>query len=75
MTCRICGFEKTGDIFDDWVPDTFTNFGLLYPGNIICNDCKFWFNQHSVELQQRMGKDKPQKMQNYSHFVINNVMF
>lgn len=73
--CRICGSVGTGQSFDDWVRDTFTNYDLLHPGEIICEDCQFWFVQKSVDLQQRMGKDKPQKMQNYSHFVIGGDWF
>lgn len=69
--CRICGKEKSGQPFNSWVKDTFTNYDQLVPGDVICDDCLFWFGQRSVELQERMGKDKPQKMQNYSHFVKN----
>jgi len=68
--CRICGLESSGVDFDSWVKDTFTNYDLLHPGNIICNACVFWFDQRSAQLQNLMGKDKPQKMQNYSHFVV-----
>lgn len=70
MKCAICGNDSQGTPFDDWVRDTFTNFDRLQPGEIICDDCKFWFEQKSEELQLRMGKDKPQKMQNYSHFIV-----
>lgn len=69
-TCRICGANGEGQMFDAWVRDTFTNHDLLKSGEIICSACLFWFEQKSTELQRRMGKDKPQKMQNYSHFVI-----
>ena len=70
--CRICGEEKGDGIdFDGWVKDTFTNYDLLFPGEVVCKDCLFWFDQRSAALQERMGKDKPQKMQNYSHFVVN----
>jgi len=71
--CRICGVQKEGDVFSSWVKDTFTNYDLLIPGEIICADCLFWFDQHSTILQGKMGKDKPQKMQNYSHFIIGGV--
>jgi len=69
--CRICGQSKRGEPFESWVRDTFTNLDRLQPGEIICDTCKFWFEQKSEHLQRRMGKDKPQKMQNYSHFIIN----
>ncbi len=68
--CRICGQLGEGQSFDAWVRDTFTNWDLLHPGEIICSGCLFWFEQHSTELQSRMGKDKPQKMQNYSQFIV-----
>lgn len=71
--CRICGKAGEGAPFAGWVRDTFTNYDLLKPGTIICNDCMFWFEQRSTELQRRMGKDKPQRMQNYTHFVIGGV--
>lgn len=76
MICRICGQEKViGQSFNDWVKDTFTNHNLLYPGNIICHDCFFWFDEHSVVLQQKVNKDKPQCMRNYSHFIKNEKWF
>jgi len=68
--CRICGKQAIGDDFNSWARPTFTNWDVLYPGDIICEDCAFWFQQKSTALQEKMGKDKPQKMQNYSHFVI-----
>jgi hypothetical protein len=66
----VCGEHGEGQGFDTWVKDTFTNHDILHPGKIICQACLFWFNQKSDELQLIMGKDKPQRMQNYSHFVI-----
>lgn len=72
-TCRICGEISEGQPFEAWGKDTFTNYDLLHPGEIICTDCLFWFGQKSAELQQRMGKDKPQKMQNYSHFLLGDA--
>ena len=69
--CRICGEDKlAGTPFDAWVKDTFMNIDNLRPGEIICDDCLFWFDDNSTELQHIMGKDKPQRMRNYSHFVI-----
>lgn len=69
-TCRVCGKDSTGQAFDAWVKDTFTNYDILRPGQIICDGCLFWFDQKSIKLQTLMGKEKPQKMQNYSHFVV-----
>jgi hypothetical protein len=69
-TCRICGKMAEGQPFERWVKDTFTNHDLLMPGDIICSSCLFWFEQRSTELQRIMGKDRPLRMQNYSHFVV-----
>jgi hypothetical protein len=52
------------------VKPTFTNFDKLQAGEIVCNDCLFFFNEASPELAVRMGKEKPQRMRNYSHFII-----
>lgn len=72
--CRICGaHDVMGLPFLKWVPDTFTNHDQLRPGDIICGVCQFAFAQGSEFLAQRAGKDKPQKMQNYSHIVCGGV--
>lgn len=70
-TCRICGDVDTPGIpFDAWVPATFTNHDQLRPGDTICTICQFAFAQGSTFLAAKTGKDKPQKMQNYSHIVL-----
>lgn len=68
-TCRICGNPGEGRPFDEWVSDTFTNWDMLYPGEIICDGCYFWFDQRSEALTRATGKEKLQRMQNYSHFI------
>src|SRR5690606_766853 len=68
--CRICGEPSAGVSFDGWVRDTFTNHDILLPGDIICHICQFAFDQAQPELTRRTGKDKPQRMQNYSHIVL-----
>ena len=72
MICRICGKDSAGQPFDDWVKKTFTNWDDLLPGDIICENCLFWFDERSEKLARRVGKDKPQRMRNYSHFVVND---
>jgi hypothetical protein len=57
--------------FDDWVKESFTDWDKLLPGDSICSDCLFWFDESSETLMQRVGKDRPQKMRNYSHFIVN----
>lgn len=68
--CRFCGQQKSGDDFLEWVKPTFTDHDKLYPGDIICNNCLFWMDEASQELANKMNKDKPQRMRNYSHFII-----
>jgi hypothetical protein len=70
MTCCFCAANKTGRSFQDWVKPTFTDFDKLLPGDVICDDCLFWFDESSVELAEKVGKDKPQRMRNYSHFIV-----
>lgn len=70
--CRFCGNDDVdGTSFDKWVKPTFTDFDKLQPGEIVCDSCMFFFNEQSQELAERMGKDKPQRMRNYSHFIVN----
>jgi len=73
-TCRVCGATDTpGTPFNAWVRDTFTNHDQLRPGEVICEICQFAFAQGSEFLAARVGKDKPQRMQNYSHLVLHGV--
>ena len=69
--CKFCGQASEGVSFADWVKPTFTDFDKLQGGEIVCNACLFFFAEASQELAERMGKDKPQRMRNYSHFVVN----
>lgn len=68
--CRVCGVSGIGEKFTDWVRPTFTDFDKLQAGDLICHACLFCFNEKSDLLAQRVGKDKPQRMRNYSHFVL-----
>jgi len=68
--CRICGRTGPGLAFDAWVRPTFTDWDKLQSGDVICNECAFWFDEHSMELARVIGKEKPQRMRNYSHFII-----
>lgn len=70
--CRFCGKESEGQPFEKWVKDTFTDHDKLKPGDIICDDCSFWFEEGSFVLAQKVGKDKPQRMRNYSQFIVNS---
>jgi len=69
--CRTCGVQSTGQLFSDWVKPTFTDHDKLLPGEIVCAACLFCFSDQNEQLRQRLGKEKPQRMRNYSHFVVN----
>lgn len=71
-TCRVCGQPGTGELFHRWVRDTFTDHDKLRPGDIICHACQFLFLEQSELLAAKVGKDKPQRMRNYSHFIVND---
>lgn len=73
--CRICGRSSTGIPFGLWVKDTFTDHDKLLPGQIVCNYCLYWFDERSADLASRVGKDKPQRMRNYSHFIRREEWF
>lgn len=68
--CRFCGQASDGVSFEKWVKPTFTDFDKLQSGEIVCNACLFFFEEASPELAKRMGKEKPQRMRNYSHFIV-----
>ena len=69
--CRICGQSSIGQAFGDWVKTTFMDWDKLVAGEIACDGCLFWLDEASEELARRVGKEKPQRMRNYSHFVVN----
>jgi hypothetical protein len=68
--CRTCGLDGEGLPFAKWVKPTFTDHDKLTAGEIICRACQFCFDDHVAELTRRVGKDKLQRMRNYSHFVV-----
>ncbi|MEM4234810.1 MAG: hypothetical protein QXU75_06650 [Candidatus Methanomethylicaceae archaeon] len=61
--------------FNEWVKPTFTDFDKLLPGEVVCDDCLFYFDESSEELARRVGKEKPQRMRNYSHFVVDGQWY
>ena len=68
--CRACGQISAGEEFTSWVRPTFTDHDKLFPGEIICAQCLFCFDDHNRELARRVGKQAPQRFRNYSHFVV-----
>lgn len=67
--CRITGKQSTGIPFKKWVKKTFTDHNFLHHGNIISNEARFTFEERSNELKEMVGKEKPQRFRNYSHFI------
>jgi len=67
--CVACGLTGRGESFRDWVRGTFVDFDKLRPGEIVCDACEFCFTDRNPDLTRITGKDKPQRMRNYSHFV------
>jgi hypothetical protein len=70
--CRITGEKSKGLLFEKWVRDTFTNYDFLKEGTIISNEALFSFEEASVLLQEKVGKDKPQRFRTYSHIITND---
>jgi len=68
--CCVCGNIGAGLQFGEWVRDTFADHDKLMSGSIICQACQFCFCESSQILARQVGKDKPQRMRNYSHFVL-----
>lgn len=71
--CVFCGVEDRGASFA--VSDKWTDWDLVSPGEIICRACSFALDERSLVLARRVGKDRPQRMRNYSHFVVGDVWY
>lgn len=56
--CRLCGRDTVGQWFPAWVTESFTNWDMLVPGDIVCADCAPWFEQRSQALADKLGRDK-----------------
>ena len=57
--------------FSDWVKPTFTDWDKIgTAGEILCHACQFCFTDQNEPLAKLVGKDKPQRTRNYSHFVL-----
>lgn len=73
--CRVCGVEGEGVPFAAWVKPTFTDHDKLRPGTMVCQACQFCSSEDTPGLAERVGKDKPQKFRNYSHFVVDGTWY
>lgn len=67
--CRWCGTESIGLDWPTWEKDTFTDHDKIQPGTIICHACQHATDDRSGPLTALTGRDKPQRMRNYSHIV------
>lgn len=67
--CRLCGCAAQGLAWEMWVRETFTDHDKVQPGTIVCHACQFCADDHNTVLQARTGREKPQRMRNYSHVV------
>jgi len=67
--CRLCGANAIGAPWQSWVKDTFTGHDQLWPGALVCHACLFCADDHNAVLTARTGRDKPQRMRNYSHII------
>lgn len=69
--CRITGKKSEGVLFEEWVRNTFNDHDSLFPGTIISNQALFCFDESSEIIQNKTGRDKPQRFRTYSHIVQN----
>lgn len=72
--CCITGKQGVGVKFEDWVPDTFTDYAYLKKGDIICNEAAFFFAQKNEYLQKMLRKGVVQTVRNYSVIVHNDTV-
>lgn len=71
--CWLCGGElQVGMPRRNFVKPTFTDHDkVAQPASeFVCPACVFSFGERSIILAERVGKEKPQRMRNYSHFVV-----
>lgn len=69
--CRITGNEGEGILWEKWVKPTFTDIASLFQGTIISNQALFCFEEESKLIQEKTGKEKPQRFRTYSHIIDN----
>jgi hypothetical protein len=73
--CRIIGKESKGLLFNKWIKNTFNDHDYLFPGTVISNEALFCFDESSKILQDKTGRDKPQRFRTYSHILKNGKWF
>lgn len=76
--CWLCGGLLIDPIpRDSWVKPTFTNHNIVGDPDsaFICGPCEWAHSDRNVDLQRLTGKDKPQRMRNYTHIVSGGVWY
>ena len=74
--CWLCGAEtERGVAVKDRIKKTFTDIGYAQnpDGEYICDACAWSMNERGVKLAALVGKSKPSRMRNFSHFVKGGV--
>ena len=74
-SCWLCGGELDGCgmPYQKFVKPTFTDHdkAACPTSDYVCSACVFCADDHNQVLADMLRKDKPQRMRNYSHFVVN----
>lgn len=69
-TCYLCGGWMDFGVPAKF-PATFVDYDKAHAqSDYICDACAFCMSERSEVLMHKVGKDKPQCMRNYSHFVL-----
>jgi len=71
--CWLCGGPAFGPTpRREFVKPTFTDHDKVAcpDSDVICGACVFCHDERSELLASLVGKEKPQRMRNYSHFVV-----
>lgn len=72
--CWLCGGSAFASVpLREFVKPTFTDHDKVGcpSSDVVCAACAFCHDEQSELLAGLVGKDKPQRMRNYSHFVVN----
>lgn len=74
--CWLCGGEMTAGK-PATLPPTFMDYDKARcpESGYICDACWFSMAEQSELLAERVGKDRPQRMRNYSHFVLDGQWY
>jgi len=71
--CWLCGGPAFDPVpYQEFVKPTFTDHDKIArpDSDVVCAACVFCHAERSELLASLVGKEKPQRMRNYSHFVV-----